>query len=201
MDQGKIGKFICLKREEKKLTQEKLAEKLNITDRAVSKWERGLSMPDAATIPVLCDILGITINDLFSGQVVDMKDNEKKLAENLLEMKKKKEEKDKQLLQLEIIIGIISTCALLFIISLVNFIDLDDSVKLLIIIPSIIFYLFMGLVLIFIEQVAGYYECSHCHHKYIPTYINVFKAIHFGRTRYMKCPKCTNRTWHKKIIK
>ena len=70
MDQIKIGKFISIKRKEKKLTQQELAEKLNITDRAISKWENGSCLPDVGTMPELCTILGITINDLFSGEIV-----------------------------------------------------------------------------------------------------------------------------------
>ena len=51
-----------------------------------------------------------------------------------------------------------------------------------------------------IEQVAGYYECSNCHHKYIPTYKSVFLAQHMGRTRKMKCPECGKKNWHKKVV-
>ena len=74
MDQVKIGKFIKQKRKEKKITQSELAEKLNVTDRAISKWENGICMPDSGIIAELCKILNITINDLFSGEVVDMKE-------------------------------------------------------------------------------------------------------------------------------
>ena len=76
MDLIKIGKFISLKRKEKGITQSELAEKLYISDRAVSKWENGICLPDAGNMPLLCEILGITINDLFSGEEVDMKDTE-----------------------------------------------------------------------------------------------------------------------------
>ena len=72
MDQIKIGKFIQERRKEKRLTQSELAEKLDVTDRAVSKWENGNCIPDASNIQELCKILNITINDLFSGCVVDM---------------------------------------------------------------------------------------------------------------------------------
>ena len=76
MDQVKIGKFIKQKRKEKKITQSMLAEMLNVTDRAISKWENGICMPDSGIIRELCETLNITINDLFSGEIVDMKDNE-----------------------------------------------------------------------------------------------------------------------------
>ncbi len=91
MNQIEIGKFIAKCRREKKLTQAQLAEKLNITDRAVSKWETGKSMPDSSIMLELCEILGITVNELLCGEVVAMEHYEKKADENLLALKKKTE--------------------------------------------------------------------------------------------------------------
>ena len=201
MDQIKIGTFISKKRKEKKLTQSELADKLNITDRAISKWENGVCLPDASTMHELCDILEITINDLFSGEIVDMKDNEKKLEENLLEITKLKEEKDRQLLNLEIVIGYTSSITFITLIFVASYIKMPLWASiLLIVIGSIIFAVGMANA-IKIEQVAGYYECSNCKHKYIPSYQSVLWAMHIGRTRKMKCPKCHEKCWHKKVIK
>jgi len=201
MDQIKIGKFIQKQRKEKNITQSELAEKLNITDRAVSKWERGLCLPDASTMPELCEILDITINDLLSGEIVAMKNNEKKLEENLLEMTKLKEEKDKQLLALEVVIGFTASITFLILIFVASYIEMSNWLRLLlIVIGSVIFAWGVGSA-IRIEQVAGFYECSNCHYKYVPTYISVFLAPHINRTRKMKCPKCNKRCWHKKVIK
>ena len=201
MDQIKIGTFISKKRKEKKLTQSELADKLNITDRAISKWENGVCLPDASIMHELCDILEITINDLFSGEIVDMKDNEKKLEENLLEITKLKEEKDRQLLNLEIVIGYTSSITFITLIFVASYIKMPLWVSiLLIVIGSIIFAVGMANA-IKIEQVAGYYECSNCKHKYIPSYQSVLWAMHIGRTRKMKCPKCHEKCWHKKVIK
>ena len=200
MDQIKIGKFIQEKRKEKNITQQELAEKLNITDRAISKWENGNCLPDVGTMPELCEILNITIKDLFSGEVVNMKNNEKKLEENLLEMTRQKEEKDRQLLSLEIFIGVISTVILLGSVLLVGWLELDKlPTTIIITISSILFAIGMGLALR-IEQTAGYYECQNCHHKYVPTYKNILWAQHICRTRKMKCPKCNKKVWHKKVI-
>ena len=91
MNQTEIGKFIAKCRKEKKLTQAQLAEKLNITDRAVSKWETGKSMPDSSIMLELCEILGITVNELLSGEEVSMENYEKKADENLLALKRKDE--------------------------------------------------------------------------------------------------------------
>lgn len=200
MNQIKIGKFIQEQRKEEGITQSELAEKLNITDRAISKWENGICMPDVDNINELCKILNITINDLFSGEVVDMKENEKKLEQNLLEMTRLKEERDRQLLALEIFIGIVSSVILIGSILLVGTLELSKlPATIIITISSIIFATGMGLALK-IEQIAGYYECNNCHHKYIPTYKSVFWSQHMGRTRKMKCPKCGKKTWNKKVL-
>ena len=88
----KIGRFIADCRKEKKITQEQLAEKLYITDRAVSKWERGLSLPDADKMLELCNILGISVNELLNGEKIMKEDYKKKTEELLIELTKKEEE-------------------------------------------------------------------------------------------------------------
>lgn len=96
MKQEMIGKFIAACRKEKGLTQMQLAEKLNITNRAVSKWETGKSMPDASLMLHLCDILGITANELLSGERIAMEDYKKRAEENLMELQEKKEKAQRE---------------------------------------------------------------------------------------------------------
>ena len=201
MDQIKIGEFISEKRKEKKITQSELAERLMISDRAVSKWENGICLPDASNMQELCNILGITINDLFSGEVVDMKDNEKRLEENLLEMTKLKEQRDKELLTLEIFIGILVSIIMFACIFIASFADMKDWLRVVLIIIGIIPFSIGISYAIRIEQIAGYYECPNCNHKYIPTYKSVLFAMHVNRTRKMKCPNCGKKSWHKKVLK
>ena len=201
MDQIKIGKFISEKRKEKGITQSELAEKLYITDRAISKWENGICMPDVGTIPELCKILNITINDLFSGEVVNMKDNEKKLEENLIEMAKQKEEADKRLLNLEWVIGVLA-CIVLFVAMLVPaYVEMATYLKVIIMVSGFVVFLIAMFYALKIEQVAGYYECRNCGHKYVPGYWTCFFAPHIGRSRYMRCPKCNTKSYHKKVLK
>ena len=95
MDQLKIGKFIADCRKRKNLTQMQLAEKLGITDKAVSKWERGVAMPDTLIMLELCDILGISVNELLSGEKIDMENNNQKTEQLLLDMAKELEKKNK----------------------------------------------------------------------------------------------------------
>lgn len=85
MDQTKIGKFISENRKKKNLTQEQLAERLNISKNAVSKWERGLNLPDVSLMPALCDILEITLNELFAGEQIDEEKYRSVADQNLLQ--------------------------------------------------------------------------------------------------------------------
>lgn len=200
MDQIKIGKFIQQKRKESGLTQYELAERLNVSDRAVSKWENGNCIPDVSNIQELCKILNITINDLFSGCIVDMKDNEKKLEENLLEMIRIKEQRDRELLILETFIGVTVSIIMFLCIMIASFVQMDNWIRILLIVFGVIPFVIGICYAIRIEQIAGYYECSNCNYKYIPTYKSVLFSMHFNRTRKMKCPNCNKKSWHKKVI-
>ena len=200
MDQVKVGKFIAQCRKNKSLTQFQLAEKLNITDRAISKWETGKGMPDSSIMLELCNELDISVNELLSGEFIKMDDYNEKLDQNLIEMVKQKEESDKKLLTMEIIIGVITIIMYLIEMVIVSYAEMQDLVRILIIISSTIFVFIVCILLVQIEQVAGYYECQKCHYKYVPTYKQVLWAGHIGRTRYMKCPKCNQRSWQKKVM-
>lgn len=200
MNQVKIGKFIAECRKKNGLTQMQLAEKLNITDRAVSKWENGKAMPDSSIMLELCDELKISVNDLLSGEVVIMDNYNEKLENNLLEMVKEKEEADKRLLTFEIVIGVLSSIILFSLLFVASFVQMEEWLRILLIIIGFVPFLVGATYALKIEQVAGYYECAKCHHKYAPTFKSVFFAMHIGRTRFMKCPKCNKISWNKKVI-
>lgn len=200
MNQVKIGRFIAERRKLKGLTQSQLAEKLNITDRAVSKWETGKSMPDSSVMLDLCNELEISVNDLLSGEVVSMDNYNKELEKNLLEMIKQKEAADKRLLSVEIFIGITATVVLFTLIFLAAFLDMPNGLRVLLIVFGFILFLSGCFCALRIEQVAGYYKCKACGHTYVPTYKAVNMAPHMGRTRYMRCPKCDKKSWQKKVL-
>lgn len=201
MDLKKIGKFISSCRKDKKLTQEQLASKLNISDRAISKWERGLSLPDASIMIDLCEILGINVNELLSGEIIEKDSYNKKAEKLLVEMTNLKEEADKKMLSLEIVIGFLGTFILLSLTFIASFLEMDEWFRVLLIVIGFVVCLIAMYFGLKIEQEVGYYECRKCHHKYIPTFSSVLWAMHFGRTRYMKCPKCRKWSWNKKVLK
>ena len=200
MDQQKIGKFIAECRKKEKLTQVQLAEKLGITDRAISKWENGKSLPDSSIMLELCDVLKISVNDLLCGEVVSVDNYNKKMEKNLIEMVKHKEQSDKRLLHTECLIAVVCIIFMLALTVLASFANIDNWLRVTLIIigfaPVIIVTPFM----IKIEQTAGYYECAKCGHKHTPAYKSVFFSIHLHTTRYLKCPKCNKYSWQKKVL-
>lgn len=200
MDQLKIGSFIAERRKAQNLTQMQLAEKLNITDRAVSKWETGRSLPDASLMTELCEILNITLIDLFSGEVVTMGDYNKELEKKLLEMTKQKEVADRQMLHIEIAIGVICILLMLVLTMVASLVQMDEWLRILLIIIGLVPILVASPFMLKIEQVAGYYKCKKCGHTYVPTFKAINLAMHMGRTRYMRCPECHKKSWQKKVI-
>ena len=200
MDQVKVGKFIAECRKNKNLTQFQLAEKLNITDRAISKWETGKGMPDSSIMLELCDELDITVNELLSGEVIKMENYNSKAEENLLEMAKKEEIQNKKMMMYEWVIGGLSSITFLVLIFTLSFAVENTTTRIILFILAF-FILIIGISFALkIETETGYYECKICHNKYIPKYSQVYFAMHYGTTRYLKCPKCNKRSWNKKVL-
>ena len=200
MDQIKIGKFIAKCRKNVNLTQMQLAEKLGITDRAVSKWERGKAMPDSSIMRELCDVLKITVNDLLSGEEVSMENFNKEMEKQLLEMIQQKQEADKRLLKLEIVLGIIAILPLIAAVIIASLVPMEEWKGGLLVGLSLLPILIATPFALKIEQKAGYYECKKCGHRHIPQYSSVFFSMHINRTRYMRCQKCHKMSWQKKVI-
>ncbi|MBQ6486719.1 helix-turn-helix transcriptional regulator [Candidatus Saccharibacteria bacterium] len=200
MDLRKIGKFIASSRAEKGYTQETLAEALDLSNRSISKWERGVCLPDSAHMIRLCELLNISINDLFNGERINMKDSKEISERQLLELAKLKEEKDRQLLKLEWVVGYVSTVSFLVSMFVVAYVEMDTWVRVLLIATGSVSFIVGGHHALKIEQTAGYYKCEKCGNKYIPKYKSVFLAKHMGRTRKMTCPKCGEKSWQKKVL-
>jgi len=201
MDYNKIGNFIMSERKAKKLTQAKLAEKLFVSEKTISKWEKGNGIPDTNTLPKLCEIFGVSINELLNGERILKENYMKKAEEKFLDVKKEKEENDKRLLTMEIVISIYSIVFMFSLIFIAILLEMQTWLKIILISFAIIQFLIVMFIALRIEQKAGLYECAKCHHKYVPTYKQVFYSMHVNRTRYMKCPHCGKKSWNKKVIK
>ena len=201
MNQIKIGEFISSQRRKNNLTQAALAEKLGITDRAVSKWERGKGLPDASLMLDLCEILGITVNELLNGEKISMENNNQKNEQLLLEMAKELEKKNKTLWSSMWVIMTVSITALIAGLFITTFLIRDGVWQLVAILGICVVFLIPCFYALKLEVSVGAYKCKNCGHEIVPTYTQALNAMHMGTTRYLKCPKCNKRTWCKKVIK
>lgn len=200
MDQIKIGKFISSCRKEQGMTQAALAEKLGISDRAVSKWETGKSMPDSGIMLELCSLLGINVNELLSGEKIMTEVYDKRAEENLLEMRRQVEEKNRQLLRTEYLIVIPVVAMGLVLILVAGLVEMSSVWRGTLIFFAVAMIVVFAFIAVGIEQKAGYYECQKCHNRHVPTYWQANLAPHIGRTRYMKCPACGKWSYQKKVL-
>ena len=200
MDQEKIGRFIAQCRKARGFTQAALAEKLGITDRAVSKWETGKSLPDASLMLTLCGLLEINVNELLSGERLDMEKYVDKAEEHLIQMRAQEEAANRRLLSIEWVVGIMATVILFLSIFAASYAVTDTLWRVLLIAGGTALFLAGATVALWIEQIAGYYECPKCGERYVPGFWAMFLAPHFGRTRHMKCPKCGARAFQKKVL-
>ena len=115
MDLVKIGKYIAGKRKALGMTQKQLAEKLNMSDKSVSKWERGICLPDVSVYMELCEILGISINEFLAGKVIDAENVEKKSEDNIIQVTKDSKKKQKNL---KSILAVVTTFAVIMVLVL-----------------------------------------------------------------------------------
>ena len=201
MNQVKIGKFIAECRKNKNMIQAELAEKLNITDRAISKWETGKGMPDSSIMLDLCNELKISVNELLSGEMISMENKNEKQEQLLLDMAKEVEQKNKIIWTSMWVIMCVSFTALFAGIFLSAFLIPEGFWQYITIIGICILFLIPCFYALKLEVSVGAYKCKNCGYEIVPTYSEALWAMHRGFTRYLKCPKCNKHTWCKKVIK
>ena len=201
MDQVKIGKFISDERKAKGYTQKQLSELLGISDKTISKWERGNGFPEASLLLPLCNELEITVNELLTGERISQQNYKKKAEENMVNMIREKEE-NKQKILLTTIIGVISTITFVTLLLVVCFytdvITLPIKIVLMIIAISVFG---IGLyVAMWGDRKIGYFKCRNCNELFTPTFMQYNMGMHLLSTRYLKCPHCKIRTWCRKVM-
>lgn len=201
MELEKIGKFIKEQRKAKKLTQIELAQKLEVSEKTISKWECGNGFPDTSLVLPLCKELGVSANELLSGEKLSIDEYAEKAEENIIALNANIERNTKFLLTLEIILGLFSTLILLASVLASGLILLPVWGKIIIIVFGFACF-FVGVhFCLVIEKDAGFYECKHCKNKHVPTLKQTYFAMHMGRTRFLRCPNCKKCSWQKKVIK
>ena len=201
MNQVKIGKFIAECRKKENLTQMQLAEKLNITDRAVSKWETGKAMPDTSIMLELCEILKISVNDLLCGEKIEMENKNPKNEQLLLDLSKELENRNQTIWTAMWVIMAVSMIALFGGIFLVAFLVPEGVWQIVGVFGLCVIFLIPCFYALKLEVSVGAYKCKKCGQEIVPTYSEALWAMHRGFTRHLRCPHCGKRTWCKKVLK
>ncbi len=201
MNQIKIGRFIAECRKKANLTQMQLAEKLGITDKAISKWERGVAMPDTSIMLELCDILCISVNELLSGEMIDMEQKDEQLNELIFQMAKNEERYHKRLRHSAYVIVATSLTALICLMTLISLLIPECGFQDFLIIVSVILFIIPCIIALKFKVETGYYECKNCQHMFVPNYKEIALLMQTPTRRLLKCTKCGKWTWCKKLTK
>lgn len=190
LDQIKIGRFITDIRKEHKLTQKQLAEKLNISDKTISKWETGKGLPEVSLMMPLCEILGINVNELLSGERLSDETYREKAEENVMNLVREKEESKKKII-VSVIVAILGVSVLLVCVLLTAYIEqMSFLIKALLVSFGVIVFI-VGLgIAIFLDRDAGTFECKKCGTCFTPGLKEYIMGPHTITKRYLKCPHC-----------
>lgn len=189
MDQLKIGKFIAEERKSKEFTQRELADKLGISDKTISKWERGNGFPEISLLLPLCKELEITVNELLSGERLQEADYKKKAEENMVNLVKEAQESKKKIILSAMVAALVIIAAVpLFV--LAGMIDAGIWLRFVLIgIGSCV--LVMGIIIACIlDRDAGAFECPASKERFVPDMREYIMGPHTITKRKLKCPKC-----------
>lgn len=199
MDQVKIGKFIQQMRKEQALTQRELAEKLDISDKTISKWETGNGLPEVGLMMPLCALLRISVNELLSGERLDEKRYHQKAEDNIMDLLKEKAEAKKKLV-MSVLIALTTLVAGIALIAVSGFLDMEIWLRILLIVAAVaVMGIGIGLACV-LDREAGVYECPECGKRFVPAMKSYVFASHTVTTRRLKCPNCGKRRYCKKRL-
>lgn len=198
MDLNKTGKFIALIRKEKGLTQRELAEKLNLSEKTISKWERGVGFPDISLILPLCKCLEIDANELMTGERLQDKQYRINAENNLLKLMDKTSPKLKY--TISTISAIVTILITLGLILLAGFVIEEVWIKILVCVMSVLLVVSNIALILLVAVNTEVYECCHCGEKFVPTKRKYLMGAHTMKKRYLRCPYCHKKGWNKCYI-
>lgn len=199
MDQIKIGGFIAEERKRKGYTQKILSEKLGISDKTISKWERGNGFPEVSLLIPLCSELDITVNELLSGERVSEEQYRKKAEENMVNLVKEAQENKKKII-LSVMVGILTILAAVPLFMVAGMFDMRTGVRITFIVIGLVVLIIGIAVACIMDREAGAFECPECHERFIPDMKSYIMAAHTLTKRKLICPKCGAHRYCKKVL-
>ena len=199
MDQIKIGKFIADERKRKGYTQKQLSGKLEISDKTISKWERGNGFPEVSLLLPLCNELEITVNELLSGERVSEEDYRKKAEENMVNLVREAQESKKKIILSAIVAGL-TIIAALPLIMISGMLEMENWLRVtLIIIGGVVFIGGIAVACV-LDRDAGAFECPECNNRFVPDMKAYVMGPHTITKRKLVCPHCGAHKYCKKVL-
>ncbi len=199
MDQILIGKFIAGERKRKGYTQKQLSEKLGISDKTISKWERGNGFPEVSLLLPLCNELDITVNELLSGERVSEEDYRKKAEENMVNLvREAQESKKKIILSAMVALLVIVAATPMFVVS--GAIEMDTWVRITLIGIGIVVVVIGIVIACVLDRDAGAYECPECSTRFVPDMKDYIMGAHTITKRKLVCPHCGAHRYCRKVL-
>jgi len=199
MDQIQIGKFIAEERKRKNYTQRELADILGISDKTISKWERGNGFPEVSLLLPLCNELEITVNELLSGERLREVDYKKKAEENMVNLVKEAQESKKKIILSAVVAMLVIVAALpLFLLS--GMLELEVWVRALLIVIGFFIVIVGIIVACILDRDAGAFECPECKERFVPDMKAYVMGPHTITKRKLRCPKCGAHRYCKHVL-
>ena len=189
MDQNKTGKFIAGERKRKALTQKQLAEMLGISDKTISKWERGGGFPEVSLLLPLCRELDITVNELLAGERVAEEDYKMKAEENMMNLVKEAQESRKKII-LSALVAALAILAALPLVVVAGALEMETWLRCLLIGIGLVVVVLGIIIACVLDRDAGAFECPECHERFVPEMGAYIMGPHTITKRKLRCPKC-----------
>lgn len=199
MDQIKIGKFIAERRKSKGYTQRQLSDILRISDKTISKWERGNGFPEISLLLPLCEELGISVNELLAGERVSDNDYRKKAEDTMVNLVKEAQESKKKIILSAMIAGLVIMAAVpLFL--LASIFEVEPWLRFVLIGMGFLIITVGIIIACILDKDAGAFECPECHNRFVPEMREYIMSPHTVTKRKLCCPKCGATKYCKHVL-
>lgn len=199
MDQIKTGKFIAQMRKEKGFTQSQLADKLFISNKTISKWETGKGLPEVSLMLPLCEVLGINVNELLTGEKIPIAEYKEKAEENMTNLVQEAQESRKKIILSEVV-GLLSALSAVPLVVVSEMFEMHIAARIALVAIAVT-VLVIGIAVAYIlNREAGAFECSKCHTRFVPTMSEYVKSSHIITRRKLKCPNCGCKSYCKHVL-
>lgn len=199
MDQIKIGKFIAEERKAKKYTQRELADKLSISDKTISKWERGNGFPEVSLLLPLCNELEITVNELLSGERLQAMDYKKKAEKNMVNLVKEAQESKKKII-MSAMVGVLVIVAAVPLFVVAGMFEMQVWTRVLLMGIGFVITVMGIAIACVLDREAGAFECPECNNRFVPDMKSYIMGPHTITKRKLVCPHCGAHKYCKKVL-